>query len=149
MTDQSAARPAPEPRNAYRAFVEMRTRWRDVDIYGHMNNAVYYEYFDTGVNQWLVEQGVLDPHRGAQVGLVVETGCVFFAEINFPARVTAGLRVARLGTSSVRYEIGLFADDAADTSAKGHFVHVYVDKQTRRPAPLNADLRSALENIET
>lgn len=149
MSTPSADRPAPEPRAAYRAFVELRPRWRDVDVYGHVNNAVYYEYFDTGVNQWLVEQGVLDPKRGAQVGLVVETGCVYFAEITFPGVVAVGLRVARLGTSSVRYEIGLFENAAETTAAKGHFVHVYVDAETRRPAPLNAELRAALETIST
>lgn len=143
----SAERPMPETRDAYRAFVPMATRWRDVDIYGHMNNAVYYEYFDTAVNQWLIEQGVLDPSAGEQVGLVVETGCVFFAEINFPGRIAVGLRVARLGRSSVLYEIGLFENDAETTSAKGHFVHVYVNAQTRRPETLNDPLRAVLEKI--
>ena len=119
----------------------------DNDVYGHMNNVVHYSLFDTAVNGWLAENGVLDFHAGTQIGLVVETGCRYFAELAFPDTVNAGLRVARLGTSSVRYEIGLFRNDAAEAAAEGFFVHVYVDRATRRPAPLSAGLRATLETI--
>lgn len=143
MTD----RPAPAPRAAYRAFRTISTRWMDNDVYGHMNNVVYYALFDTAVNGWLIDRGVLDIAGGDQIGLVVETGCRYFSEIAFPDTVTAGLRVARLGTSSVRYEVGLFRNDAAEAAAEGFFVHVYVDRATRRPKPLGAALRAALEGI--
>jgi acyl-CoA thioester hydrolase len=142
-------RPRPGTRDGYRAFRSIQTRWMDNDVYGHMNNVVHYSLFDTAVNGWLVEKGVLDFHGGAQVGLVVETGCRYHAELAFPDLVTAGLRVARLGSSSVRYEIGLFRNDAREAAAEGFFVHVYVDRQTRRPLPLNAALRAALEGIAT
>ncbi|TWG92446.1 acyl-CoA thioester hydrolase [Mesorhizobium sp. J18] len=140
-------RPAPSSRGDYRAFRTITTRWMDNDIYGHMNNVVHYSLFDTAVNGWLIEQGALDIHRGGQVGLVVETGCRYFAEIAFPDIVTAGLKVARLGTSSVRYEVGLFRNDESQAAAEGFFVHVYVDRESRRPMPLNERLRAALEGI--
>lgn len=141
------SKPQPGLRSDYRAFRSIQTRWMDNDVYGHMNNVVHYSLFDTAVNGWLVEKGVLDFLAGAQIGLVVETGCRYFAELAFPDTVNAGLRVARLGTSSVRYEIGLFRNDAAEAAAEGFFVHVYVDRATRRPAPLSAGLRAALETI--
>lgn len=119
----------------------------DNDLYGHMNNVVHYSLFDTAVNGWLIEQGVLDIHAGGQIGLVVETGCRYHAELAFPDRVNAGIRVGRLGGSSVRYEVGLFRNDEDSAAAEGFFVHVYVDRQTRRPKPLNADLRAALEPL--
>ncbi len=122
----------------------MSTRWRDNDVYGHVNNVVYYELFDTAVNQYLIERGVLDLQKGNEVGLVAETGCAYFSPLAFPDTVTAGLRVARLGNTSVRYEIALFRNDEAVASAQGHFVHVYVDRETRRPAPLSDGLRGAL-----
>lgn len=137
-------RSEPGHRDAYRAFRTIQTRWMDNDIYGHMNNVVHYSLFDTAVNGWLVEAGVLDLKAGAQVGLVVETGCRYFAEMAFPDVVTAGLRVARMGSSSVRYEVGLFRNDAVQAAAEGFFVHVYVDRATRRPAPLSPALREAL-----
>lgn len=138
----------PKPRrNAYRAATAITTRWADNDIYGHVNNAVYYFYFDTAVNQYLVEQGVLDMHHGAVIGLVVETGCSYFAPIAFPDRIHAGIRVDRIGTSSVRYAVGLFRNEDDEASAAGHFTHVYVDRETRRPVPLPADFRAALEAI--
>ncbi|MBL0935219.1 MAG: acyl-CoA thioesterase [Rhizobiaceae bacterium] len=119
----------------------------DNDAYGHMNNVVHYSLFDTAVNGWLIESGVLDIHKGAQIGLVVETGCKYFAEMAFPDTIHAGIRVARLGTSSVRYEIGLFRNDESEAAAEGFFVHVYVDAATRRPAPLAPALRAKLERI--
>lgn len=141
-----AARPEPALRMAYRAFVPLTTRWLDNDIYGHMNNAVHYGLFDTAVNGWLIGQGALNI-RGDLIGLVVESGCRYHAEMAFPDRVTAGLRVAHLGTSSVRYEIGLFRNDEDRASAEGFFVHVYVDAITRRPAPLSEPLRSACAQL--
>ena len=140
-------RPIPSSRSSYRAFRAIQTRWMDNDVYGHMNNVVHYSLFDTAVNGWLVERGVLDIHAGGQIGLVVETGCRYFSELAFPDLVTAGLRVAKLGTSSVRYEIGLFRNDEQTAAAEGFFIHVYVDRQTRRPKPLNPALRAALETI--
>ena len=143
------ARPEPGKRSDYRAFYEITTRWSDNDIYGHMNNVVHYSLFDTAVNGWLIEAGVLDIHNGEQVGLVVETGCRYFAEMAFPDVVTAGIRVAKLGTSSVTYEIGLFRNGDDRAAAEGRFVHVYVDKESRKPIPLNAALRTLLETALT
>jgi acyl-CoA thioester hydrolase len=142
-----ADRPAPAARAAYRAFRPITTRWMDNDIYGHMNNVVHYSLFDTAVNGWLIDKGVLDIHGGDQIGLVVETGCRYFGELAFPDTVTAGLRVARLGRSSVRYEVGLFRNHDEQAVAEGFFVHVYVDRATRRPEPLADTLRTALEDI--
>ncbi len=131
----------------YRTFRTITTRWMDNDAYGHMNNVVHYSLFDTAVNGWLIENGVLDIYRGAQIGLVVETGCRYFAEMAFPDTIHAGIRVAKLGNSSVRYEIGLFRNDEDVAAAEGFFVHVYVDAGTRRPAPLDPALRTLLESI--
>jgi len=142
-----SAKPAPLTRSAYRAFQAVATRWMDNDIYGHMNNVVHYSLFDTAVNGCLIGQGVLDIHKGAQIGVVVETGCRYFSEMAFPDSVTAGIRVSRLGTSSVRYEIGLFRNDEDTAAAEGFFVHVYVNRTTRRPMPLGGPLRRVLEGI--
>jgi acyl-CoA thioester hydrolase len=142
-----AERPAASYRSAYPAFRAIATRWMDNDLYGHMNNVVHYSLFDTAVNGWLIDQGVLDIHGGDQIGVVVETGCRYFAELAFPDVVHAGLRVAKLGSSSVRYEVGLFRNDEPRAAAEGFFVHVYVDRQTRRPKSLNPGLRHALEAI--
>jgi acyl-CoA thioester hydrolase len=138
------SRPTPDSRIAYRHFRAIPTRWMDNDVFGHVNNVVYYSYFDTVVNQYLLDEGVLDIERGAVIGLVVETQCNYFSPITFPDTVHAGLRVARLGSSSVRYEIGLFRNDDPLASAQGHFIHVYVDRSTRRPVVLPNDLRDAL-----
>ena len=140
-------RPAPENRNAYHHFQSIPTRWMDNDVYGHVNNVVYYSYFDTVVNQYLIEQRALSIETSKVIGLVVETQCRYFASITFPDVVHAGLRVAKLGNSSVRYEIGLFRNDEQTASAQGYFIHVYVDRATRRATFLPADLRSALEKI--
>ncbi|SMH27644.1 acyl-CoA thioesterase [Mesorhizobium australicum] len=142
-----AKRPTPSARADYHAFQAIQTRWMDNDIYGHMNNVVHYSLFDTAVNGWLVGAGMLDIHKGVQIGLVVETGCRYFAEMAFPDLVTAGIRVARLGSSSVRYEVGLFRNDEDIAAAEGFFVHVYVDRATRRPKALDDRLRAALEGI--
>lgn len=140
-----AERTAPRPRASYGVFRSITTRWMDNDVYGHMNNVVHYSLFDTAVNGWLIESGALDIHGGEQVGLVVETGCRYFAELAFPDMVTAGIRVAHLGSSSVRYEIGLFRNEDEEPAAEGFFIHVYVDRLTRRPRPLNDALRALLE----
>lgn len=140
-------RPQPEPRSAFRVFRDIPTRWSDNDVYGHVNNVVYYSWFDTAVNAYLIEQGALDIHQGATIGLVIETQCNYFASLAFPQTVQAGIRVSKLGTSSVRYEIGLFAQDAAMSAAVGHFVHVYVDKASRRPVSLPEVLRKSLEPL--
>jgi acyl-CoA thioester hydrolase len=140
-------RNTPSSREAFRHFQVIATRWADNDIYGHVNNVVYYSYFDTVVNQYLIEQRVLDIEKSTVIGLVVETQCQYFSPITFPDVVHAGLRVAKLGNSSVRYEIGLFSNDQKSASAQGHFVHVYVDRATRRSVTLPEDLRAALEKI--
>jgi len=143
------ARPQPEFRSAYRAFRPIATRWSDNDLYGHVNNVVYYSWFDTAVNGLLIERGALDIHGGAVIGLVVETQCNYFAPLAFPEPVVAGLRVAHVGSASVRYEIGLFpSDEALPCAARGHFVHVYVDRATRRPAALPPSLLSVLELLK-
>jgi len=145
MSSQDVPRRGPQPRSAYPVATAITTRWMDNDVYGHVNNVVYYSFFDTAVNGLLVRAGVLDIHAGPVIGLVVETQCNYFAPIAFPQAVSAGVRVARIGGSSVRYEIGLFADDASEAAAAGHFVHVYVDRVTRRPVPLPVPLRAVLE----
>jgi acyl-CoA thioester hydrolase len=139
--------PQAEGREGYRAFRTISTRWMDNDAYGHVNNVVYYSWFDTVVNAHLIENGALDVHAGQTIGLVVETRCNYFAPVEFPQVVEAGLRVARIGTSSVRYEVGLFLQGRPLTVAKGHFVHVYVDRASRRPAPLPPQLKSVLEAL--
>ncbi|WP_442872944.1 acyl-CoA thioesterase [Aurantimonas sp. C2-3-R2] len=144
---KAARRPEPGERGAYRAFMPLTTRWADNDVYGHMNNVVHYSLFDTAVNGWLIENGLLDIHAGTQIGLVVETGCRYHGELAFPDPVTAGIRVARLGQSSVRYEVGLFRGEAKIASAEGFFVHVYVDRATRRPSPIAGRLRAKLAEI--
>jgi acyl-CoA thioester hydrolase len=144
----SITRPQPEPRSAYCAFIPITTRWADNDVYGHVNNVVYYAWFDTAVNSHLIAQGALDIHAGASIGLVVETQCHYFSAIAFPQQVTAGIRVARVGTSSVRYEVALFADDEPLCAAKGHFVHVYVERQSRRPAELLPKLRQVVQALQ-
>ncbi len=142
------ATPDPQPREHYRAFRTISTRWMDNDVYGHVNNVVYYSWFDTAVNAHLIEHGALDIQGGQSIGLVVETQCNYFAPLAFPQVVEAGIRVAKLGRSSVRYEVGLFAQGEPLTAARGHFVHVYVDRATRRPAPLPAKLNSVLEALQ-
>jgi len=140
-------RPQAEGREAYRHFTQLSTRWMDNDVYGHVNNVVYYSLFDTAVNGYLIDAGALDIHRGEVIGLVVETHCNYFSPVEFPKKIDAGIRVARIGGSSVRYEIGLFAQGDELTEARDHFVHVYVDRQTRRPTTLPAAFMKALQAI--
>ena len=142
-----ATRPEPARRSLYRRFETIATRWMDNDAYGHINNVVYYSYFDTVVNRYLIEAGALDIERSPVIGLVVETHCNYFVPLAFPQTVEAGLRVARLGSSSVRYEIGLFAAGAPLAAACGHFVHVYVSRDTHRPVALPAPLHHALQGL--
>ena len=144
MTD----RPQAQGRERYAQFSEIGTRWMDNDAYGHLNNVVYYSFFDTAVNRWLIAQGALDVEHGAVIGLVVETRCNYFAPLAFPQVVEAGLRVAHVGGSSVRYEVGLFGQGQPLAAAAGHFVHVYVDRATRRPVPLPPALLAALQPLQ-
>ena len=130
-------RPSPSSRNAYKALRTITTRWMDNDIYGHMNNVVHYSLFDTAVNGWLIGEGVPDIHGGDQVGLSSKLGAAISPNLLSPTRVTAGVRVAKFGTSSLRYEVGLFRNEEETAVAEGFFVHVYVDRETRRPKALN------------
>ena len=128
-------------------FRSITTRWGDNDVYGHVNNVVYYSWFDTAVNAHLIEHGALDIEGGGTIGLVVETGCSYFAPLAFPQTIEAGIRVAHMGSSSVRYVVGLFAAGAPLSAAAGHFIHVYVDRSSRRPVGLPAQLRSVLQTL--
>jgi acyl-CoA thioester hydrolase len=144
----SDPRPQAEPRSAYRLFRPISTRWMDNDAYGHVNNVVYYSFFDTAVNAYLVEAGALQIETSPVIGLVIETHCNYFSPLAFPQAVDAGLRVAHIGRSSVRYEVGLFGAGEPLTAAAGHFIHVYVDRHTRRPAHLPDALLHALEPLK-
>ena len=134
----------PNTRDYFSVFSTITTRWFDNDVYGHMNNTVHYQLFDTAVNGYLMEQDVLDFQSGPTVFLVVETGCKYFSELAFPDIISAGIRVKKLGSSSVIYEVGLFRGDAAEASAEGHFVHVNVDRKTRQPIMINEACRKKL-----
>ncbi len=134
-------------RTDYKHILPIQTRWADNDIYGHVNNVVYYGFFDTIVNEYLIASGMLDIHNGAIIGLVVETGCRYFAPIAFPDRLEGALRVAQIGNSSVRYELAIFVEGTDDAVAEGNFVHVYVDRDTRKATPLPDAFRSALQAL--
>ncbi len=134
-------------RAAFGVFRAIPTRWHDNDVYGHVNNIVYYSWFDTAVNAWLIERGFLDIAGSATVGLVVETTCSYFESVAFPETVELGLGVERLGTSSVTYRIGVFRQGGERAAAQGRFTHVYVARATQRPVPIPADLRAALEGL--
>lgn len=138
----------PQSRSGYRVFRSIATRWADNDIYGHVNNVVYFTWFDTAVNALLIERGALDIHGGATVGFVAETHCNYFAALAFPQTVEVGLRVAHAGNSSVRYEIGLFASGVELAAAQGHLVHVYVNRLTGRPVPLPDALRRVVNELQ-
>ncbi|OYU35706.1 MAG: thioesterase [Novosphingobium sp. PASSN1] len=133
----------------YVRFTPVATRWMDNDVYGHLNNVVYYSLFDTAVNATLIGEGLLDPAAGSMIALVVETGCRYHASVGFPQPVEVGLRVAKLGTSSIRYELGVFAESEELAAAEGFFVHVCVDAETRRPVPLPPAKRAFLETLQT
>lgn len=138
------ARPSPFDRSLFSTFQPLQTRWADNDIYGHMNNVVHYALFDTAVNEWLIDQGLLDIHNGSQVGLVVETGCHYFAELAFPDKIEAGIGIERIGSSSIVYRVALFRKGEDKAAAQGRFVHVYVDRQSRKPMPLGESWIEAL-----
>lgn len=134
-------------RTEYAHFLAIGTRWMDNDIYGHVNNAVYYAYFDTAINQYLIAHGGLDIVSGQIIGLAVETHCAFMQSLAFPDVIDAGLRVGKLGNSSVRYELSLFKQHENMAAATGYFVHVFVDRETRRPVPIPPITRAALERL--
>ncbi|MFO0602854.1 MAG: thioesterase family protein [Polyangiales bacterium] len=131
----------------YPHFLDVPTRWMDNDVYGHVNNVVYYAFFDTAINRYLIDAGGLDIFDGPVIGLAVETGCSFAKAVRFPDALEAGLRVAKLGTSSVRYEVGIFVKGEPEASAHGHFVHVFVDRATRRATPIPQRLREAMARL--
>ena len=139
------SRPPAETRSAFAHFHRIETRWKDNDVFGHVNNVVYYSYFDTAVNAFLIEHGVLDLQQSKIVGLVAETQCRYYSSLAFPDTVYVGLRLAHLGTSSIRYEVGVFRNDDQTASAQGYFVHVYVDRESNRPVPMPAALVKAAE----
>jgi acyl-CoA thioester hydrolase len=140
-------RATPHRRADYPHAQPITTRWMDNDAYGHINNVVYYSFFDTAVNTWLIERGALDVEKGSVVGYTVETGCHYFSPLAYPQKIAAGLRVAHIGRTSVRYEIAIFAEGAQIAAAQGHFVHVYVDRETQRPVELPQALRKALQPL--
>ncbi|SCY28242.1 acyl-CoA thioesterase [Microvirga guangxiensis] len=140
-------RPARLSRSAFKLFRPIATRWMDNDAYGHVNNVHYYSYFDSAVNGWLIEQGLLDFASAPVIGLVVETGCTYFESVSFPEKLEAGIAVAHLGRSSVRYAIGIFREGGELAAAQGHFVHVYVDRETQRPVDIPLATREALNRL--
>ncbi|OUC87341.1 acyl-CoA thioesterase [Streptosporangium minutum] len=131
----------------YAYWETVATRWKDNDVYGHVNNAVHYSLMDTVINTWLIEKAGLDIHHGDAIGLCVESHCAYKASVSFPEAIRIGLRIGRLGRSSVRYELGLFREDGETVVAEGHFVHVFVDRRTRRPAAIPGPLRGAMEKL--
>ena len=141
------SREALKGRAAYPVWRELETRWADNDAYGHVNNVVHYSWFDTAVNAWLIENGLLDVTAGDPIGLVVETGCRYAGPLTYPEPVEIGLGVERLGASSVTYRLGVFAKGAAEAAAEGHFTHVYVSRESRRPVGLPDEWRAQLETI--
>ena len=140
------ARPPRQRRSNYRAFVPITARWSDNDMFGHLNNAAYYSFMDTAVTTWLVG-AKLSAEGGSRMFFVAETGCRYLSEVSFPDRIEVGLRIAKLGSSSVRYEIGIFRNDEEEAAAEGLFVHVHIDPTTRRPAPLDDEARATLAAI--
>ncbi|MFG1348964.1 acyl-CoA thioesterase [Xanthobacter autotrophicus] len=144
---QSGGREEPVLLGDFHHVLPITTRWADVDVYGHVNNVVYYSYFDTVVNEQLVSAGLLDPQTSPIIGLVVETRCTYFRSLTYPAPVKAGMRVAKLGSASVRYEIALFQGEDPRAAAQGHFVHVYVDRATQKPVPIPDPVRALLHTL--
>ena len=134
-------------RSDYNFFTKLSTRWNDNDIYGHMNNIIYYALFDTAVNKWLIKNNLIDIKYGKNIGLIVESGCNYFSSFQYPEDIDAGIRVTKIGTSSVRYEVGLFKEKDQTSAADGFFVHVYVDRKTNNPMPLNYDFKKTLDTI--
>ena len=141
------SRREPGSRSDYRFFHKIETRWMDNDIYGHVNNVQYYSYFDTVIAQFLMQRGGLDPWKSEVIGYAVESGCSYFAAMAYPDAIHAGMRVARLGNSSVTYRIGIFKNDVDRACAEGHFIHVFVNRQSERPVPIPAPIHAALKEI--
>lgn len=141
-------RPTPDSLEDYKHFLKIQTRWADNDVYGHVNNAVYYFYFDTVVNAYLIRKDVLDIATGDTIGLVVKTNCDYFAPMSFPDVVNAGLRVSHIGKSSVTYDVGLFRNDETTSSAQGQFTHVYVERETRRPVAISEERKGVLIGLK-
>ena len=141
------SRQPPPGRAEFKVWRKVTTRWADNDAYGHVNNTVYYEWFDSAVNAWMVEQGLLDITNGDPIAFVVETRCTYISPLEFPQPIEIGLAVSELGRSSIRYRIGIFAIGAADAAAEGDFVHVVVDRTTRRPVEIPPEWRRKLEAI--
>jgi acyl-CoA thioester hydrolase len=141
------SRQPPPGRAEFKVWRKVTTRWADNDAYGHVNNTVYYEWFDSAVNAWMIEQGMLEIASGDPIALVVETRCTYAAPLTFPETVEIGLAVAQLGRSSIRYRIGVFAEGGDAAAAEGEFVHVVVDRSTRRPVQIPGDWREKLEAI--
>ncbi len=137
-----------ETRDRYQYFLELQTRWMDNDLYGHVNNVTYYSYFDTVVNKFLIDRGGLDIHRAPTIGVVVESHCNYRQAIAYPDVIVCGLRVGKLGNSSVRYEVGIFSGALDEAAASGHFVHVFVERESNRPVPIPDPIRGALEGIQ-
>ena len=141
------SREEPAFRSEFKHWRRFTTRWADNDAYGHVNNTIYYQWFDSAVNGWLVEQGLLEIRDGDPIALVVETRCAYFAPLEFPQNVEVGLCLAQLGRSSMRYRIGVFAEGADRAAAQGEFVHVMVDRGSRRPVEIPSDWRGSLDAI--
>jgi len=135
------------PREAYRYWLRIETMWADNDVYGHINNAVHYRWFDTAVNRWLLSAGLLDWQNGTPIGLVVETGCRYAASVTYPEAVEVGVLIEKLGGSSVTYRLGIFREGVAEAAAEGHFIHVYVDRDSRRPVPIPDDWRARMAEL--
>ena len=131
----------------YNYFCQLSTRWNDNDIYGHMNNIIYYSLFDTAVNKWLIKNKLIDIKNGQNIGLIVQSGCNYFSSFEYPENINAGIRVTKIGKSSVRYEVGLFKEKEELSSADGFFIHVYVDRKANKPIALNYDFKNALDTI--
>ena len=137
----------PSNRSEYNYFTKVSTRWNDNDIYGHMNNIIYYALFDTAVNKWLINNNLIDIKNGKNIGLIVQSGCDYFSSFSYPDDIDAGIRVTKIGTSSVRYEVGLFKETEQNASADGFFIHVYVDRKTNIPLPIGYNFNKALDTI--
>ncbi len=131
----------------YNYFCQLSTRWNDNDIYGHMNNIIYYALFDTAVNKWLIKNKLIDIKNGQNIGLIVQSGCNYFSSFEYPENINAGIRVTKIGKSSVRYEVGLFKEKEELSSADGFFIHVYVDRKTNKPITLDYNFKNALDTI--
>lgn len=140
-------KPARLTRADLRHYTTIQTRWQDNDVFGHVNNVVYYAWFDTAVNGWLIDRGLLDPAASSIIGLVVETGCSYAESVAFPEPVSIGIAVDRLGSSSVRYRIGVFREHGDLAIAQGHFTHVYVDRASQRPVPIPDAIRAAMARL--